>query len=169
MIFYTPAIWLDRFGCATRYDVPSLWVRIFFGSWKMKVLKKGCVRKLAVKRDPFYKLIAGGSRPLVTQRCLEMCQSQENSVWNTSSPNHWHSSRKDVASLESFAVLPHLANFRNSCKNEGLIASQKRSFATCEFLANFEFRNIFKRKLRKSFKNGPKTGEFFFTHHQLMK
>ncbi len=29
----------------------------------MKVLKKGCVRKLAVKRDPFYKRIAGGQDP----------------------------------------------------------------------------------------------------------
>ncbi len=45
----------------------------------MKVLKKGRVRKFAVKRDPFYKRIAGGPRPLVTQRCLEKCQSQESS------------------------------------------------------------------------------------------
>ncbi len=28
----------------------------------MKALKKGCVTKLAVKRDPFYKQIAGGPR-----------------------------------------------------------------------------------------------------------
>ncbi len=59
-------------------------------SWKMKVLKEGCVRKLAVKRDRFYKRIAGGPRLLVTQICLEKCQSQESSVWNTSSPNHGH-------------------------------------------------------------------------------
>ena len=46
----------------------------------MKVLKKGCVRKLAVKRNPFYKQIAGGPRPLVTQRiqrCLEKCQAMK--------------------------------------------------------------------------------------------
>ena len=43
----------------------------------MKVLKKGCVRKLAVKRDPFFKQIAGGPIPLVTQICLEKCQSQK--------------------------------------------------------------------------------------------
>ena len=36
-------------------------------------------------------------------------------------------------------VLPHLANFRISCKLEGLFATQKRSFATCEFLSNFDF------------------------------
>ncbi len=59
-------------------------------SWEMKVLKKGCVRKLVVKPDPFYKQIAGGPRPLVTQRCLEKCQSHESSVWNTSSPSHMH-------------------------------------------------------------------------------
>ena len=39
-------------------------------------------------------------------------------------------------------VLPHLANFRKSCEFEGLIATQERSFATCEFLANFEVKKI---------------------------
>ncbi len=39
--------------------------------------------------------------------------------------------------LKSDPVLPHLAIFCNPCKFEGLIATQKRSFATCKFLANF--------------------------------
>ncbi len=39
----------------------------------MKVLKKECVRKLAVKRDPLYKLIAVAPRLLVTLRCLKKC------------------------------------------------------------------------------------------------
>ncbi len=43
----------------------------------MKVLKKGCVRKLAVKRDPYLKRIAGGPRPLVTQRCLESVKAKK--------------------------------------------------------------------------------------------
>ncbi len=76
----------------------TLFILLQIRSWEMKVLKKGCVRKLAAKRDPFYKWIAGGPRPQVTQRCLEKSQSQER---NTSSPNHGHWSRKDVASLES--------------------------------------------------------------------
>ena len=46
---------------------------IFWGSWEMKVLKKECVRKLAVKRDPLYKLIAVAPRLLVTLRCLKKC------------------------------------------------------------------------------------------------
>ncbi len=61
-------------------------------------------------------------------------------------------------------MLPHLANFRNSCEFEGLIATQKRSFATCEFLANFEFKKILLGILPKSFKNGPKT-DYFFAYH----
>ncbi len=36
-------------------------------SWEIKVLKKGCVRKLVVQWDHFYKRIAGGLRLLVTQ------------------------------------------------------------------------------------------------------
>ena len=63
---------------------------MFLRSWEMKVLKKGCVRKLAVKRDPFYKRIAGSPRLLVAKRYQEKCQSQESSVWNTSSPIHRH-------------------------------------------------------------------------------
>ncbi len=39
-------------------------------------------------------------------------------------------------------VLPHLANFRNPCEFEGLIATQKSPFATCEFLANFGFQKF---------------------------
>ncbi len=70
----------------------------------MKVLKKEC---FAVKWDPFYKWIAGVPRPLGTQRCLEKCQSQESSVWNTSFPNHWNRSHKDAASLESSCGLCH--------------------------------------------------------------
>ncbi len=47
----------------------------------MKVLKKGCVRKLAVKWDPpFYKRLAGGPWS------LEKCQSQQGRVWNISQP-----------------------------------------------------------------------------------
>ncbi len=57
------------------------------------------------------------------------------------------------------AVPAHLAIFCNSCKLEGLIATQKRSFATCEFLANFEFRKILLGKLPKLFKNRSKNEE----------
>ena len=34
-------------------------------------------------------------------------------------------------------MLPHLANFCNPCKFEGLIATQRSPFATCKILANF--------------------------------
>ncbi len=60
-----------------------------------------------------------------------------------------------------FTVLPHLANFHNSCEFEGLIATQKRSFVTCNFFANFEFQKILIRILPKSFKNEPQTDYFF--------
>ena len=63
---------------------------IFLWSWEMKVLKKGCVRKLAVKWDPFYKRIAGSPRLLVTKRHQEKCKNQESRVWSTPSPIHGH-------------------------------------------------------------------------------
>ncbi len=45
--------------------------------------RKGCVRKMAVKRDPFYKWIASGPRPLVTHRCLEKCQVAKKAAFRT--------------------------------------------------------------------------------------
>ncbi len=50
----------------------------------MKVLKKGCVRKLAVKRDPFYKRIAGG--PGYPKMPGKVSKPRK----HTSSPNHGH-------------------------------------------------------------------------------
>ncbi len=70
-------------------------------------------------------------------------------------------SQERVVVLKSDPVLPHLAIFCNPCKVEGLIATQKRSFATCKFLVNFEFQKIVLRKLPKWFKVGPKKEEYF--------
>ena len=43
--------------------------------------------------------IAGGPRPLVTQRCQEKYQKQEDSAWTTSSGINWHKNCKAAASL----------------------------------------------------------------------
>ncbi len=39
-------------------------------------------------------------------------------------------------------MLPHLANFYNPCKFEGLIATQRSPFATCEILASFNMADL---------------------------
>ena len=58
-------------------------------------------------------------------------------------------------------MLPHLANFRNSCKFEGLFATQKRSFATGEFLAHFKYKIVFIANSLKQSKWVKKGRNFF--------
>ncbi len=62
--------------------------------------EKTCL-KISLKVGSFYKWIAGGPRPLVTQKCQEKWQRQEGSSCTTSSHNKWHWNRKDAASLEA--------------------------------------------------------------------
>ena len=54
-------------------------------------------------------------------------------------------------------MLPHLANFYNPCKFEGLIATQRSPFATCKILANFNVTDL--QTLRTRSRSHPRACE----------
>ncbi len=80
--------------CATTVNHRMFLADFFPLSWEIELLKKGCVRKLAVKWDPFYELIAGGP---------------------TRSPYHRHYSCINAASLESSYGCCHGDQMMNMC------------------------------------------------------
>ena len=60
----------------------------------------------------------------------------------------------------SLSVLPHLANFHNSCKFEGLIATQKGPLRLVNSLRILTFKNVYKENLLKLWKKVLKNFAF---------
>ncbi len=68
---------------------------------KRKVLKKGCVRKLAVERDPFYQRIALARDPWLPKDVWKSVKAKKAAFGTPLLPTTRHWSHKDAASLES--------------------------------------------------------------------
>ncbi len=56
----------------------------------------------------------------------------------------WVDQQESRNNRELPAVLPHLANFRNSCEFEGLIATQKDPLRLAKFLRILSLENFYK-------------------------